>query len=585
MAKTAVVISCYIVLVFIIGFEAVTAQDCTKPDADVLIFGAGTAGLTAARLLYDNGINNILVLEANNYCGGRVKQENFGGTKVEVGANWIHEARPNSDPNKLSSPSKLSNPIYELSKDSKCYSPRDFLKGRFTYAYGSSGENDINKLKVVDLNKNNPPVSSEKLKKTLMEYKSAIEPPNPSESLNPTESPYPTELPCPTESPSPTDKSVREGLTEEGWTWNMKNSDSDDRLKQLVEWSEFDFNYATTPECSSLELTATDDEFGDSCYLVTDTRDDHSYASILECIAKPFQDKIMTEAKVTKITRLSECVCATISTRQGEEKKCGKYGIVTFSIGVLQHWIESKEGSNNEIFSPALSVSKQEAIRKSRMGHYLKIFVHFNNVFWDEDKDYIYRTVANSNDRGYYQVIQPYSSDPPIILMTLVGDKAKEAFGKGEKRIKEDIKAVLREWYGNTVVPDSFDIHFKDWTCDQYFRGSFSNNPLGLTEDDKRVLSEPEGRLYFSGEGNSIKHGGTVHGAYCSGVETAIKIVKAKKGSATTITSSLLYDCEKGQITRTQSNTAEQVSPSSATTLSVSVLAMMSVLVILLAAF
>ena len=594
MAKTAAVVSYCIVLVSIIGFEAVTARDCANPDAKVLIFGAGTAGLTAARLLYDNGITNILVLEATNYCGGRVKKEDFGGTGVEVGANWIHEAGPNSDDihgaeDSSDDTKKLNNPIYKLSQDPKCFPSGGLLSGRFTYAYDSSGENDINKLKVLDQNKNNPPVSSEKLKKTLMEYhnrfSSATESPSPSESLNPTELSSLTELPCPTESPSPIGKSVREGLTDEKWTWNSNsdsNLDLDNRLKQLVEWSEFDFNYAATPEDSSLELTAANDGFSDrdSCYLVTDTR---GYASILECIAKPLQMNklIMTGAKVTSITRSSECVCATI---QGKGKKCGEYGIVTFSIGVLQHWIESEKKPKYGIFSPALSDAKQRAICSSKMGDYLKIFVRFAKPFWDEDKDYIYRTVANPADYGHYQVIQPYSSDPPIILMTLVDGKAREAFEKGEKRIKEDIQNVLHEWYGNTV-PDLTDIHFKDWTCDQYFRGSFSNNPLGLTEIDKEELSEPEGKLYFSGEGNSIKHGGTVHGAYCSGVETAIKIVKAKKGSATTITSSLLYGCEKGQIMPDQSNTAEQVSPSSATTLSVSVLAMMSVLVILLAAF
>lgn len=556
MAKTAVVISCCIVLVSIIGFEAVTAQDCTKPDADVLIFGAGTAGLTAARLLYDNGITNILVLEANNYCGGRVKQENFGGTGVEVGANWIHGTRDN-DPN------KLSNPIYKLSKDQKCFSSGDFLKGRFTYAYGSMQNDNINKLKVVDLNKR--AVSSEDLMKTLAKYRKDSD-----KAI---------------ETPISTDKPFRDGLTAAEWTWNMENSDSDDRLKQLVEWSEFDFNYATTPEASSLKLTAANEEFGDGCYLVTDTR---GYASILDCIAKPFQDKIMTGAKVTSITHSDDCVCANV---QGMDKKCGKYGIVTFSVGVLQDLIGSEEKPKNDFFISDLTPAKREAIRKSRMGHYLKIFVHFNRAFWDEKKDYIYRTVANSKHYGYYQVIQPYSSDPPIILMTLVGDKAKEAFEKGEKEIKEDIKTVLREWYDD--VPESFDIHFKDWTCDQYFRGSFSNNPL--TGIHKKELSESEGRLYFSGEGNSIKYGGTVHGAYCSGVETAIKILEDCSrdisgdfsGSATiTSCSSLLYGCEKEQIIPcTQSNTLEQESPSSATTLSVSVLATMSVLVIQLAAF
>ena len=567
MAKTAVVVSCCVILVSIIGFEAVTAQDCAN---DVLIFGAGTAGLTAARLLYDNGITNILVLEANNYCGGRVKKEDFKGTGVEVGANWIHDVVSNSDPN------KLNNPIYELSQDSKCF-PSRRLDGRFTYAYDSSGEHNINKLKVVDKNSNSYlPVSPVTLESTLMEYHNRFE--------SAITSPNPTGSPSPTESPNPTSKSVRKGLTDEGWTWE-KNSDSnrqslDNRLKQLVEWSEFDFNYATTPEVSSLSLTAANEEFSNSCYLVTDSR---GYASILECIAKPLQEnkKIMTRAKVTSISQSDKCVCATI---QGKGKKCGKYGIVTFSVGVLKDLIESERVPKNDFFSPALGDAKQTAIRNSKMGDYLKIFIHFNaKPFWDEKKDYIYRTVDNSDNHGYYQVIQPYSSNPPIILMTLVGEKARDAFKKGEKGIKKDIEAVLRDWYGSTV-PD-FDIHFKDWTCDQYFRGSFSNNPLGLTKIDKEKLSEPEGRLYFSGEGNSIKYGGTVHGAYCSGVETAIKIVKAKRGSATTITSTLLYDCEEGQITRTQPNTAEQVSPSSATTLSVSVLAMMSVLVILLAAF
>ena len=260
MAKTAVVSYC-IVLVSIIGFEAVTAQlDCSNLDADVLIFGAGTAGLTAARLLHDSEIN-ILVLEANNYRGGRVKQEDFGGFDVEVGANWIHEAG-NNDMN------KLSNPIYKLSQDQTCFSSGGLLSGHYTYAYGSSRQNDANKLEVVS-------VSSEELKNTLKEYNDGFD--------------------GATELPNLTGKSVREGLTEVGWTWNPNS----DHLKQLVEWSEFDFNYAATPEDSSLSLTAANEGFGDSCYLVTDSR---GYATILECIAKPFRNKIMTRAKVTSIT-------------------------------------------------------------------------------------------------------------------------------------------------------------------------------------------------------------------------------------------------------------------------------------------
>lgn len=57
----------------------------------VLILGAGVAGITAAKTLYDQGITDFLVLEAQDYIGGRMKQVQFPGTrlKVEEGANWI----------------------------------------------------------------------------------------------------------------------------------------------------------------------------------------------------------------------------------------------------------------------------------------------------------------------------------------------------------------------------------------------------------------------------------------------------------------------------------------------------------------
>ena len=55
----------------------------------VLILGAGAAGITAAKTLYDKGITDFLVLEAQDYIGGRMKQIPFNGIKVEEGANWM----------------------------------------------------------------------------------------------------------------------------------------------------------------------------------------------------------------------------------------------------------------------------------------------------------------------------------------------------------------------------------------------------------------------------------------------------------------------------------------------------------------
>src|SRR4029077_3075247 len=57
--------------------------------AEVLIAGAGVAGLTAARELNAAG-RSVLVLEARDRVGGRIVNEDIGDGKiVEMGGQWV----------------------------------------------------------------------------------------------------------------------------------------------------------------------------------------------------------------------------------------------------------------------------------------------------------------------------------------------------------------------------------------------------------------------------------------------------------------------------------------------------------------
>lgn len=60
-------------------------------DADVLIVGAGAAGLAAARTLHDAGVD-ILVIEARDRIGGRIFTEHVAGlgAPIELGAEFLH---------------------------------------------------------------------------------------------------------------------------------------------------------------------------------------------------------------------------------------------------------------------------------------------------------------------------------------------------------------------------------------------------------------------------------------------------------------------------------------------------------------
>jgi monoamine oxidase len=57
-------------------------------DADVIIIGAGVAGLTAARALTQAGAA-VLVLEARDRVGGRTLSQSVGGDVVDLGGQWV----------------------------------------------------------------------------------------------------------------------------------------------------------------------------------------------------------------------------------------------------------------------------------------------------------------------------------------------------------------------------------------------------------------------------------------------------------------------------------------------------------------
>jgi monoamine oxidase len=62
-------------------------------DADVVVIGAGFAGLTVARELRQRGVS-VLVLEARDRIGGRTWTDTRLGRPLEMGGTWVHWTQP-----------------------------------------------------------------------------------------------------------------------------------------------------------------------------------------------------------------------------------------------------------------------------------------------------------------------------------------------------------------------------------------------------------------------------------------------------------------------------------------------------------
>jgi monoamine oxidase len=80
---------------------ALSVMSCSKEEksvnvksefqGNVIIVGAGAAGLAAAKKLEEKGIG-YQILEATDKVGGRIqKNENFADFPIDLGAEWIHE--------------------------------------------------------------------------------------------------------------------------------------------------------------------------------------------------------------------------------------------------------------------------------------------------------------------------------------------------------------------------------------------------------------------------------------------------------------------------------------------------------------
>src|SRR5829696_5942578 len=65
------------------GSRAMEAEE-----REVVVVGAGVAGLTAASRLASAGVD-VVVLEARDRVGGRLLTEDAGGLELELGGQWI----------------------------------------------------------------------------------------------------------------------------------------------------------------------------------------------------------------------------------------------------------------------------------------------------------------------------------------------------------------------------------------------------------------------------------------------------------------------------------------------------------------
>ena len=483
----AVVVVSVLLVQFVAAAVVTAAPTCKEIDTDVLILGAGMSGISAAKTLYDNGTKDFMVLEATDRIGGRIRDEGFGGARVETGV-YLLQGVPTEDSN------RKNYPIWNLFEPSgTCEKP----EGQFADYESVLVYRNLTDVDVTD--------------EFFDIFDTAYDPANSiitSKSLANGDS----------------DVSAREAF--EMYTdWNPTND-----TENLVDWYGFDYCFAKPPKDVSLfssrpplAYQAREDGSIDGDYLFTGQNGDGFASVVSDCLAKDFISSVKLNTEVTQVSWSDECVCA----KTQERDICGRYAIITFSVGVLQEWVKENK------FDPQLPQDKVDAINAFGMATYLRMFAKFSTPFWD-DVEYILHA---DEQRGRFPLIEPVGrllpNMPNIISITASDPQSTSISTKPESQTREEIIELLEGIY-----PDNFnftnatleDLLIPDWYTNPYYRGAFSSTPPGVGEEERTILGRPEGRLYFSGETVNSKFSQLVQGAYLAGIDTANEILSASAG-------------------------------------------------------
>ncbi|XP_018406624.1 PREDICTED: spermine oxidase-like [Cyphomyrmex costatus] len=469
----------------------------------IVIVGAGAAGIAAASRLLQRGVNDFVILEANDRIGGRIHTKDFGENIVDLGAQWVH--------------GESGNVVFELA------SKHDLL-GSFADLF------DSNKHEFITIN--GEIIPTEESSKALMIYYDNL------------------------------DKVKQEKLKEERGsfgdffireyykTFDTKPFTNRARVAEYLSWIE---KMENSIQCS-------DTWFDISVKSLTEYREcegdlvlnwkNYGYKTIFDLLMQkipnpekrlPVMEKIEF-GKVVATINYSSDENVMVITRDGCEYSAS-HVIFTGSLGVLKE-------KHSSMFVPSLSQKKQRVIESLDIGTANKIFLEFPHRWWPEDKVSFNLIWPEKDKKEFVQIHGQYSEwlcdvfsffivahQPNLLCAWITGKNARHMETLSDTDVFDGLYLLLKNSFGkhyNVVKP--IRILRSKWYTNEHFRGSYSfqsmvSERMGVKPRD---LADPimignKPVILFAGEATHDHYYSTVHGAIETGFREVERLIDFKR--------------------------------------------------------
>ncbi|KAJ8319019.1 hypothetical protein KUTeg_004110 [Tegillarca granosa] len=459
-----------------------------KEKSEIIIIGAGAAGISAAHHLYSNGFRNLRILEASDRIGGRINTITFGhddNSMVELGANYIHGADEKNSMFKLAESRGMLDSFVLY----------DRIEGLF---YSEDGRL-LDKELVKQANKLFEVANCEL--DTFYEKEAK------------------RELNC----------------------LDYMNTRLKELLNTFAKTEREDVESIFNCLLNHLSFTCGDDLSKCSLYLMGVFKDieernvklPFGYIGVLRSLLKDIHENIVhLNKEVTTIQwqKDSSDKTVTVLCNNGKKRYTADHVIVTLPLGVLKD-------KHSTLFSPTIPERKANAIMTMGFGIVNKIFLYFDQPFWKSGKGGIKLVWSGDNSfvtkETWFKHLFAFDevlNNPNVLCAWIYGDAAKILESVPDEDVLDTCYKLICQRLNNNISRP-IKLARSSWFNFPYTRGSYSYLHTESNGDEPDIIGEPLQNgcdvpvILFAGEATHHKWFSTTHGARDSGIREAQRLI------------------------------------------------------------
>ncbi|XP_061204068.1 peroxisomal N(1)-acetyl-spermine/spermidine oxidase isoform X2 [Neopsephotus bourkii] len=483
----------------------------------VVAVGAGLAGLGAVQRLRGTGSGSVRLLEAASRAGGRVCTRPFASGLAEMGAHWIHGPSPGNPVFCLATRYGLLGPDAAREENQRAEAGGHPPLPSITY--GSSGR-ALSPQAVSEAHD-----LFDTLLASARNFRGAEEPPAPSVG-----------------------QYVRAEITRR--VPALGGGEEDARRLQLAILATCLKLECCISGTHSMDLVALE-PFGEYISLPgLDCTFPGGYSSLTEHMLSALPEGTVLLNKAVRTIQWqgsfreegdnARDFPVRVECEDGDTF-LADHVIVTVPLGFLKE-------RHQDFFQPPLPERKAEAIHRLGFGTNNKIFLEFEQPFWEpqqqlievvwEDESPLEKPNTDLEASWFkkligFVVLQPPEQHGHVLCGFIAGKESEYMETLSDAEVLSTMTRMLRTLTGNPLLPTPRSVLRSQWHSTPYTRGSYSYVAVGSSGDDIDILAQPLPedpedprplQLLFAGEATHRTFYSTTHGALLSGWREAERL-------------------------------------------------------------